>query len=186
MAVRNENDDKAPGELFDTSLYNGPTPQTWTPPKPGDTLSAMLPDPSQKQVEEFMQHNCFLKSGIAYVGGYGFGMLFGLFFSSMSGSPLPMHQPGGANPATLAQQQLQTQNWRAVMKETGSKMVSTGKQFAMIGAMFAGTECALAAYNGKEDIKTSMVSFAPCAKGRKLTYMLFDSLLGVLLVVQWV
>ena len=66
---------------------------------------------------------------ISYIG-FAFGGLFGLFTASVD----PMSTIAGAN---------ETPTTRMVLKEMKSRVWSTGKNFATIGALYAGTECTI-------------------------------------------
>lgn len=53
--------------------------------------------------------------------------------------------------------------FKDVMRSTGKRAWSTGKSFAMIGALYAGSECAIADYTGRHGITTA--AQAGCVSG---------------------
>lgn len=62
--------------------------------------------------------------------GFAFGGLFGLFTASVD----PMSSIAGVN---------ETPTTKMVLREMKSRVISTGKNFATIGALYAGTECSI-------------------------------------------
>ncbi|CAH8544715.1 unnamed protein product [Dicrocoelium dendriticum] len=100
--------------------------------------------------EELMVRNvmdsCPFKSLISCLGGFVLGGIFGLFSASVD----PMSTTHGANIPTT----------REVAREMYSRSLSHAKSFAMIGAMFAATECLLESHRGKSDLLNSTLSGA--------------------------
>ena len=65
---------------------------------------------------------------VLYVSGFGLGAAFGLFTAGVD----PMSTMSTETPTT-----------KMVLREMKARSLSYGKNFAMIGAMFAGTECVI-------------------------------------------
>jgi import inner membrane translocase subunit TIM22 len=98
----------------------------------------------QPKEELFMQNvmeSCVFKGCLSFVVGGALGGFLGLFSSSMA----PQHT------ATV----MTTKETLVDMKRT---IVSSGKNFAVIGLMFAGTECIIEGYRGKSDYKNAVYS----------------------------
>ena len=79
-------------------------------------------------------------------GGAGFalGGAFGLFMSSMA-YDTPLSAQGQALTSLPWKQQL-----RAGLKDMGSRSYSSAKNFAMIGALYSGTECCVEGLRSEE------------------------------------
>ena len=95
--------------------------------------------------EELMMQNvmesCAFKSGMSFVVGGALGAFMGLFSSSIA-----PHQ---------AAREMTAKETLIDMKNT---IVSHGKNFAIIGMMFAGTECIIESYRGKTDLRNQIYS----------------------------
>lgn len=74
------------------------------------------------------------------------GGVFGLFTASID----PLSTVTGTETATT----------RTVAKEMYARAISHGKNFAVIGGLFAGTECALETARGRSDLLNSMMTGA--------------------------
>lgn len=98
----------------------------------------------QQKEEVFMQsviESCPFRGAMSFVVGGALGAFLGLFSSSMA----PHH-------ATV---QMTTRETFLDMKNT---IVSHSKNFAVIGLMFASTECVIESYRGKSDLKNAVYS----------------------------
>jgi import inner membrane translocase subunit TIM22 len=86
-----------------------------------------LPSSEQAMVEAVIE-SCPFKAVIAGTLGFGLGGLFGLFITGMNTGYL-----GEEDPA----------KWtvRQTLKNVGKVSWSYSKNFALVGAIFAGTEC---------------------------------------------
>eukprot|EP00035_Acanthoeca_spectabilis_P000007 m.70222 g.70222 ORF g.70222 m.70222 type:complete len:229 (-) comp10002_c0_seq2:658-1344(-) len=124
------------------------------PPLPRITMSM--------QTIEDIGDSCAVRSVIALGGGYVLGGMFGLFFSGLE-TPgggvvhMPKHaQPKGGLPATPGQLAFQEQTVKQAMQAVGKQMHRTGRNFAMIGCAFAGTECVIESIRGRTDHSASL------------------------------
>lgn len=79
--------------------------------------------------------SCGFKTALSCVAGAGFGIVFGLFTAAVD-----PNITGTETPTT-----------KLVLQEMKSRMASYSKNFAMIGAMFACTECVIETHRAKDD-----------------------------------
>jgi len=79
-------------------------------------------------VERFFE-SCAFKTTLSGVVGFGLGAAIGLFSASVGPELAPVNQP--------------TQTVKEVLLDMKSKSMAYAKNFAMLGAMFAATECAI-------------------------------------------
>uniref|UniRef100_A0A1I8GA78 E2 ubiquitin-conjugating enzyme n=2 Tax=Macrostomum lignano TaxID=282301 RepID=A0A1I8GA78_9PLAT len=106
---------------------------------PSFTSPHMPPlSPEERRVRVVMD-SCAFKACLSCVAGGALGAFFGLFTASID--PMSTVVPGAETPST-----------RQVLREMGSRMVSYGKNFAVLGIMFASTECALEVVRAKNDL----------------------------------
>ncbi|CAH8580369.1 unnamed protein product [Schistosoma rodhaini] len=126
-------------------------------------LTFPLPPNEELMVRRVMD-SCPFKALLSCFGGFVLGGIFGLFSASVD----PMSTVYGAETPTT----------RQVMKEMYSRSLSHAKSFAMIGTLFAGTECALESYRGKSDLLNSTLSGAIVGGGIGFRAGLQAGLLG--------
>ncbi|EDO47542.1 predicted protein [Nematostella vectensis] len=112
---------------------------------PSVGLPNTLRTPQEMMVERVME-NCAFKSALAGVAGYGLGLVFGLFTAGMDSS-MPNPMTGVAD-----------QSAKAILHDMKSRATSYGKNFAVVGLMFSGTECLVESYRGKSDWKNGTLS----------------------------
>lgn len=93
----------------------------------------------QKMVESVFE-SCAFKTTMSCVLGYGLGAAIGLFSSSVN----PTVMPGAGG-------EIKQQTAREIFQEMKGTTLSYAKNFAMVGALFAGVECAIETYRGKSD-----------------------------------
>jgi len=160
---------QAPSPLPDLSLhaapqvYKGPLVGSWDKPNPVPYFRAMHPvDPNQQMVQDIFS-SCTFKTAASYTVGMAMGWAFGLFMAGMETS-VPQVPEKGKTGKIFSSNQIQVQTFREVMRTTGARMWSQGKQFAMIGAIFSGTECVIEDYRGDAEGMTNAVS-AGCVTG---------------------
>lgn len=109
----------------------------------GATQGAANLDPQQAQEQQMIKYmhmameSCPAKTAIAGVMGFGLGGMFGLFMSSMR-YDTPMTTQGAEIAKLPVRQQL-----RQGFKEMGKASWSSARNFGMVGAIFAGTECCI-------------------------------------------
>jgi hypothetical protein len=106
--------------------------------------------------------SCVAKSVLAGGAGFVLGGAFGLFMSSMA-YDTPLSAQGQQITALPVREQL-----RRGLKDMGSKSYSSAKNFAMIGALYSGTECCIEGYRAKSDLYNSVS--AGCVTGAILAY----------------
>lgn len=99
--------------------------------------------------------SCPVRTALAGGAGFALGGIFGLFIASMS-YDTPMHIPGSTAPAISSlpiRQQL-----KIGLKDMGSRSYSTAKNFAIVGTIYAGTECAIESLRARHDMYNSVSS----------------------------
>ncbi|CAI8043983.1 Mitochondrial import inner membrane translocase subunit Tim22 [Geodia barretti] len=101
--------------------------------------------PMELRVSRVME-SCSFKSALSCVLGFGLGGAFGLFMSGLD------------SPVTT-----EKMTARETLRDMGAKSKSYAKNFALVGLMFAGSECVLESYRGKSGLGTS--TMAGCATG---------------------
>ncbi|XP_050409400.1 mitochondrial import inner membrane translocase subunit Tim22 [Patella vulgata] len=87
--------------------------------------------------------SCAFKATASCVIGFALGGAFGLFTAGVD----PMSTISPETPTT-----------RMVLKEMKLRFLSYGKNFALVGAMFAGTECLLETHRGKSELLNGTLS----------------------------
>ncbi|KAF7973047.1 hypothetical protein HWV62_16336 [Athelia sp. TMB] len=111
-----------------------------------DDRAAML---QAKKTQDFMtmaMESCVAKTVMAAGGGFAIGGLFSLMSASF------------AYEDPLMRERNATQKAREIFKEMGRNMYSSGRGFAKVGALFAGTECVIEGYRAKNDIYNSVAA----------------------------
>ncbi|XP_060068711.1 mitochondrial import inner membrane translocase subunit Tim22-like [Ylistrum balloti] len=101
--------------------------------------------PMHKQevmISKFFE-SCSFKFCASGVMGFALGGVFGLFTASID----PMSTMSTETPTT-----------RMVLQEMKARSWSYGKNFAVVGAMFATTECLIESYRGKTELINGTVS----------------------------
>ncbi|KAI8147605.1 mitochondrial inner membrane translocase subunit Tim17/Tim22/Tim23/peroxisomal protein PMP24 [Fennellomyces sp. T-0311] len=78
------------------------------------------------------------------------GAAFGLFMSSFEFS-------GPSMDPKLLEQSTKVQ-MKAIAKDMGSRSMSMGKNFAVVGAIYSGTECCIESYRAKNDLGNSVAA----------------------------
>ncbi|KAJ3408944.1 Mitochondrial import inner membrane translocase subunit tim22 [Chytriomyces hyalinus] len=101
---------------------------------------------------------CPTKSVLALTAGFALGGVFGMFMSSMDMSS-QMEFEKYQNMSTREQ-------IRHTLRDMGSRSYATAKNFAIVGAVFAGSECVIESYRAKNDIYNGVT--AGCFTGAAL------------------
>ena len=117
--------------------YNRPYPNVIVPQSAGPVRI----QPKEELMMQNVMESCAFKGCMSFVVGGALGGFLGLFSSSMA----PHH----------AAQPMTTKETLIDMKRT---IVSSGKNFATIGLMFATTECIIESYRGKADYRNALYS----------------------------
>ncbi|KAJ1923862.1 Mitochondrial import inner membrane translocase subunit tim22 [Tieghemiomyces parasiticus] len=99
--------------------------------------------PEQNIANEIME-SCAFKFGISGVAGFGLGAVFGLVMAS-----LDFAAPVDTTQSTKLQV-------KATLKDMGTRSYSTAKNFAVVAAIYSGTECVIESYRAKNDLYNSM------------------------------
>ncbi|KAJ7582578.1 Tim17/Tim22/Tim23/Pmp24 family-domain-containing protein [Mycena floridula] len=132
-----------------------PIPYAGKQPLPPGVTEEERPQYEQmKKWEGYTQmatESCAFKTVLA--GGAGFGI--GAFFSLMSAS-FAYEDP--LLRAQTAAGQNTTQKASQIFKDMGKGMWTSGRSFGKVGALFAGIECVIESYRGKNDIYNSVGS----------------------------
>ncbi|KAM0793876.1 Tim17/Tim22/Tim23/Pmp24 family-domain-containing protein [Usnea florida] len=123
----------------------------------GSTTSMSEQEAAMVKAMQGAMESCPFKTVISGGMGFALGGAFGLFMSSMSyDTPL---SPSGQQLTNLPlREQLRTG-----FKDMGSRSFSSAKNFGLVGAIFAGTECCIEGYRAKNDL-TNGIS-AGCITG---------------------
>lgn len=130
----------------------------------GGGADAGMSDYDKKMVQMMQSgmESCLAKSIMAGGMGFALGGAFGLFMSSMS-YDTPLTPQGRELSSLPVREQL-----RRGFKDMGARSYSSAKNFAMIGAMYSGTECCIEGYRAKSDLTNSVA--AGCITGGALAY----------------
>ncbi|KAL5017446.1 hypothetical protein ScPMuIL_007035 [Solemya velum] len=105
-----------------------------------------IPQPPKSKEEIMIARafeSCTFKATASCVIGFGIGGAFGLFTAGID----PMSTMSTETPTT-----------KMVLREMKLRTISYGKNFAMIGCLFAGTECLLESYRGKTELLNGTLS----------------------------
>ncbi|KAL7270305.1 Mitochondrial import inner membrane translocase subunit tim22 [Rhizina undulata] len=113
--------------------------------------AALTPEQQQMQMVKAMQsamESCPVKTVISGGAGFALGGVFGLFMASMSYDTPMTGAPGAQALADLP--------WREQLKrgfkDMGARSYSSAKNFAIVGSIFAGTECCIESFRAKNDM----------------------------------
>eukprot|EP00051_Salpingoeca_urceolata_P002390 m.49759 g.49759 ORF g.49759 m.49759 type:complete len:261 (+) comp12101_c0_seq1:140-922(+) len=130
---------------------------------------------AQWAAQHFM-NSCPLKATASFVIGGGAGYLFGLFMSAMDqGMVVPGGPRAGVAPNNLAAQQLMVgmpgapdapvgratggttlSQAKGIVRSMHTRAWGSAKGFAVLGSMYAATECVVESYRGCNDINNSV------------------------------
>lgn len=101
--------------------------------------------------------SCPAKTVLAGTMGFGLGGVFGLFMSSMRyDTPLSSGLPGGVG--SQIKDIPMREQLKAGFKDMGKASWSSAKNFGYIGAIFAGSECVIEGYRGKNDLSNGVAA----------------------------
>jgi len=108
---------------------------------PRTGIQQPLSSPEEVRVQRMFE-SCIFKSSMSCVIGGAMGAAFGLFTA-------------GIDPNITGNE---TPTARLVLQEMKMRTISYGKNFALIGALFAGTECLIESYRGKSELVNGTAS----------------------------
>lgn len=101
--------------------------------------------------------SCPAKLVIAGTMGFGLGGLFGMFMASMRyDTPLSAGLPGGVG--SQIKDIPMREQLRLGFKDMGRSSWSSAKNFGYIGAIFAGSECAIEGFRAKNDLANGVAA----------------------------
>ncbi|KAJ2757186.1 Mitochondrial import inner membrane translocase subunit tim22 [Coemansia pectinata] len=112
------------------------------------------PSQDERAAASKVTDSCAFKAGFSGVAGYGIGLVFGLVLSGIEFS-----SPVDTSAST--KQQIKT-----VFRDMGTKSLSSAKNFAIMAAIYSGSECMIESYRAKNDIYNSIA--AGCVTGGTL------------------
>ncbi|KAI9505860.1 Mitochondrial import inner membrane translocase subunit tim22 [Coemansia spiralis] len=102
------------------------------------------PTQNERNAAAQVMDSCVLKTGLSGVAGYGMGAVFGLVLSGIEfSSPVDTNAP--------TKQQVKT-----VLSDMKTKSLSSAKNFAIMAAIYSGSECLIESYRARKDIYTSI------------------------------
>lgn len=119
--------------------------------------------------------SCPVKTAMAGTMGFALGGVFGLFMASVSFAKRHTHptlhslekQMSYDSPLTPQGQEISNLPWREQVrrgfKDMGSRSWSSAKNFAIVGALYSGTECCIEGLRAKNDLTNSVT--AGCITG---------------------
>eukprot|EP00003_Mantamonas_plastica_P031369 TRINITY_DN812_c0_g2_i1.p1 TRINITY_DN812_c0_g2~~TRINITY_DN812_c0_g2_i1.p1 ORF type:complete len:106 (-),score=28.46 TRINITY_DN812_c0_g2_i1:233-550(-) len=96
--------------------------------------------PIDDKTVQLVMESCVTKSAMSGVMGAGLGAVLGLFTSSASGMGMDIDY----NDKLTTGQKVKEH-----FKDMGRTMKSMGKNFGMVGALYAGTECVIEKVRGE-------------------------------------
>ncbi|KAJ3075402.1 Mitochondrial import inner membrane translocase subunit tim22 [Podochytrium sp. JEL0797] len=99
-------------------------------------------DPTQQMQMSLVTESCPFKGVFALGAGFALGGVFGMFMSSMDTT---------TNMEEFTKKSTKEQ-MRLTLKDMGQRSYSSAKNFAVVGAIFSGTECVIETFRAKNDI----------------------------------
>nr|CAG8495267.1 4031_t:CDS:2 [Entrophospora candida] len=112
------------------------------------------PVPKEIIYMQMVQESCLFKVALSGVAGFGLGGLFGTFMSSFEMS---------SSVDSSIYDKPMKQQLKATAKDMLNKSYSMAKNFALVGAIYSGTECVIEGYRAKNDLYNSTA--AGCITG---------------------
>ncbi|KAK4185021.1 mitochondrial import inner membrane translocase [Podospora australis] len=126
-------------------------------------------DPMVKMLANAME-SCVGKTVLSGGAGFGLGAVFGMFMASMAydtpyhtaGAGIP-GAPGNASPVKNLSDLPLKKQLAIGFKDMGQRSYSTAKNFAAVGALYAGIECGIEGLRAKNDLGNGVA--AGCLTG---------------------
>ncbi|KAJ2766643.1 Mitochondrial import inner membrane translocase subunit tim22 [Coemansia nantahalensis] len=112
------------------------------------------PTQNERAAAASVTDSCAFKAGFSGVAGFGIGAVFGLMLSGIEFS-------APADTSASTKQQIRT-----VFRDMGAKSLASAKNFAIMAAIFSGSECMIESYRGRNDLYNSVA--AGCVTGGTL------------------
>lgn len=106
--------------------------------------AGVLKSPQEMMIQGLFE-SCAFKAGMSCVAGFGLGAAIGLFSASLGPDMTPADQ-------------FQKQTVKSVLLDMKTRTLSHAKNFAILGAMFAMTDCAIETYRAKTDWKNGTLA----------------------------
>ncbi|KAI7865841.1 mitochondrial import inner membrane translocase subunit Tim17 family protein [Spinellus fusiger] len=94
--------------------------------------------------------SCPFKTVMSCGAGFVMGGAFGLFMSSF--------EYAGPTVSEKMAQQTTKQQIKTAFKDMGTRSYSMAKNFAVVGAIYSGSECCIESYRAKNDLYNSMAA----------------------------
>eukprot|EP00164_Ancoracysta_twista_P007929 GFYU01011360.1.p2 GENE.GFYU01011360.1~~GFYU01011360.1.p2 ORF type:complete len:155 (+),score=37.04 GFYU01011360.1:94-558(+) len=116
-----------------------------------------MPMDQQSMMAQRMFESCVTRSLMSCAAGAALGVVWGLFTSGFETPLEETRREMAGNPMSSREK------IREHMKETGIKMRQYGRGFAVVGFLFAGSECVIEKYRGRADLKNGV--YAGCFAG---------------------
>ena len=133
------------------------------PSPSGPMQSGPYPPEVPQEVVNIVKEGCVPQVILGTFAGGVMGAALGLFLGALGSDPgMQFHTSGKDLPSAPVWDQMRV-SWRA----TGKRAIGMGQNFAVITAIFQGTECVVEKYRGKHDVMNSMIS--GCAAGAALS-----------------
>ncbi|MCJ1258033.1 Mitochondrial import inner membrane translocase subunit tim22 [Lignoscripta atroalba] len=123
----------------------------------GDAAGMSNQEQAMVKTMQAAMESCAAKTVMSGGAGFVLGGAFGLFMSSMS-YDTPLSAQGQQLTDLPIREQL-----RRGFKDMGVRSYSSAKNFALVGAIFAGTECCIEGYRARNDLKNGIA--AGCITG---------------------
>ncbi|KAJ2384402.1 Mitochondrial import inner membrane translocase subunit tim22, partial [Coemansia sp. RSA 2611] len=112
------------------------------------------PTQEQRAAADDFTGSCAFKTVFSGIAGFGIGAVFGLVLSGIEFS-----SPVDTSAST--KQQIKT-----VFRDMGAKSFSSAKNFAVMAAIYSGSECMIESYRARNDVYNSVA--AGCITGGTL------------------
>ncbi|PVV04164.1 hypothetical protein BB560_001341, partial [Smittium megazygosporum] len=113
-----------------------------------------VPTDQEREMADKITGSCLFKTGLSGVAGLGLGAIFGLIMSSIDFT-------NPVNTEASTKQQI-----KETLRDMGQKSYSTAKGFALVAAIYSGSECIIESYRARNDIYNSVS--AGCVTGAAL------------------
>ncbi|KAJ1654414.1 Mitochondrial import inner membrane translocase subunit tim22 [Dispira simplex] len=107
-------------------------------------MASRPPNNPDQAIMDSVVESCPFKFAMSAVMGFGLGGVFGLVMGSLDFA------------APVDTTQTTRQQVKATLKDMGSRTWGTAKNFAVVAAIYSGTECLIEQYRAKNDLYNSV------------------------------